>query len=72
MAATIKVRVIIVSCVVCNVDIMAPAKGWTIIRVAVCGCPIVAVHVFFKVFITVIVSQRVNEGVGRVLPHRRP
>ena len=72
MATTIKVRVIIVSCVVCNVDFMTSTKGWTIAIVAVCGILIVGVHVIFKVSIPVIVSQRVNERVGRVLPPRRP
>ena len=72
MAVTIKVRVIIVSCVVCNVDIMPSTKGWTIVIVAVCGILIIVVHVFFKVSIPVIVLQRVNEGVGRVLIPRRP
>ena len=60
----IKVRVIIVSCVVCNVDIMTPSKGWTIVIGAVC-CYTIVVHVFFKVTISVIVFQRVYEGVAR-------
>ena len=72
MAATMEVRVIIVSCVVCNVDFMSSAKGWTIVIVTVCGIVIVGVHIIFKVSIPVIVSQRVNESVGRVLPPRRP
>ena len=63
----IKTRVIIVSCIVCNVDIMPSAKGWTIVIAAVCGILIIAVHVIFKVTISVIVFQRVYEGVGRGL-----
>ena len=65
MATT--VRVITVSCIICNVDIMTPSKGWTIVIVAVCCFTIVVVHVIFKVTISVIVFQRVYEGVGRVL-----
>ena len=61
MAATMKVRVIIVSCVVCNVDFMSSAKGWTIAIVTVCGILIVVVHIIFKVSIPVIVSQRVKD-----------
>ena len=72
MAATIKARVRIVSCVVCNVDFMTSAKGWTMAIVTVCGILIVAVHIIFKVSIPVIVSQRVNERVGRILIPRRP
>ena len=72
MAATIKVRVIIVSCVVCNVDFISSTKGWTRVRVTVCGILIVAVHIIFKVSIPVMVSKRVNERVGRVLMPRRP
>ena len=72
MAATIKERVIIVSCVVCNVDIMPSTKGWTIVIVTVCGILIVGVHIIFKVSIPVIVFQRVNERVGRILIPRRP
>ena len=72
MAATIKGRVIIVSCVVCNGDFMTSAKGWTIVIVTVCGTLIVGVRIVFKVSIPVIVSQRVNESVGRVLPPRIP
>ena len=72
MAATIKARVIIVSCVVCNVDFMTSAKDWTMAIVTVCGILIVAVHIIFKVSIPVIVSQRVNERVGRILIPRRP
>ena len=71
MAATIKVRVIIVSCVVCNVDFMSSTKGWTIVIVAVCGM-LIGGHVIFKVTISVIVFQRVNERVGRGLIPRRP
>ena len=63
----IKVRVRIVSCIICNVDIMTPSKGWTIAIVVVCGILIVGVDVIFKVTISVIVFQRVYEGVGRVL-----
>ena len=68
----IKVRVIIGSCIICNVDIMTYSKGWTIVIEAVCGILIVAVHVIFKVTISVIVFQRVYEGVGRVLIPIRP
>ena len=71
IAAAIKVRVIVVSCVVCNVDIMAPAKGWTIARVAVCGILVVWVYVLFKVSITVTVSKRVYKRVGGVLVSNR-
>ena len=62
----IKTRVVIVSCIICNVDIMTCAKGWTIVIVAVCGI-LIAAHVIFKVTISVIVFQRVYEGVGRGL-----
>ena len=72
MAATIKARVRIVSCVVCNVDIMPCTKGWKIVIVTVCGIVIVGVHIIFKVSIPVIVFQRVNERVGRILIPRRP
>lgn len=72
MAATMKVRVIIVSCVVCNVDFMTSAKDWTIAIVTVCGILVVGVHFIFKVSIPVIVFQRVNERVGRILIPRRP
>ena len=72
IAVAIKVRVIIVSRIVCNVDIVPPSKRWTVAIPGVCGINIVGVHVFFKVSISVVVSQRVNEGVGRVLPCRTP
>ena len=72
MAATIKGRVIIVSCVVCNVDFMTSAKDWTIVIVTVCGIVRVAVYIIFKVSIPVIVFQRVNERVGRGLIPIRP
>ena len=72
MAATMKVRVIIVSCVVCNVDFMTSAKDWTIAIVTECGILVVGVHFIFKVSIPVIVFQRVNERVGRILIPRRP
>ena len=72
MAATIKARVRTVSCVVCNVDIMPSAKDWTIVIVTVSGIVIVAVYIIFKVSIPVIVFQRVNERVGRILIPRRP
>ena len=62
----IKVRVRIVSCIICNVDIMTPSKGWTIVIAVVCG-RLIGAHVIFKVTISVIVFQRVYEGVGRVL-----
>ena len=69
----VKVRVIIVSCVVCNVDIMTPSKGWTIAIVAVCCILIAVVHVIFKVTISVVVFQRVYGGVARVIVWiRRP
>lgn len=57
----------IVSCIICNVQIMTRSKCWTIAIVAVCGIKIVDVDVLFKVTISVIVFQRVYEGVGRVL-----
>ena len=63
----IKVRVRIVSCIICNVDIKTSSKGWTIVIAVVCGILIVGVDVIFKVTISVIVFQRVYEGVGRVL-----
>lgn len=72
MAATIKPRVIIVSCVVYNVDFISSAKDWTIVMVTVCGIVRVAVYIIFKVSIPVIVFQRVNERVGRGLIPRRP
>ena len=72
MAATIKGRVIIVSCVVCNVDFMTSAKDWTIVIATVCGIVRVAVYIIFKVSIPVIVFQRVNERVGRGLIPIRP
>ena len=72
MAATIKERVIIVSCVVCNVDIIPSTKGWKTVIVTVCGPVIVAVYIIFKVSIPVIVFQRVNERLGRGLIPRRP
>ena len=62
----IKVRVRIVSCIICNVDIMTPSKGWTIAIAVVCG-RLIGAHVIFKVTISVIVFQRVYEGVGRVM-----
>ena len=62
----IKTRVIIVSCIICNVDIMPSSKGWTIVIVVVCGM-LIGAHVIFKVTISVIVFQRVYEGVGRGL-----
>lgn len=56
--AIIKVRIIIVSCIVCNYKIIAPTKGWTIVVMTVRGVAIVAVgYVLFKISITVVVFQ---------------
>ena len=51
-----KVRISIVSCIVCNVDIMVP-KSWKIVVVAVRGVSIVVVYVLFEISITVVVFQ---------------
>ena len=51
-----KMRISIVSCIVCNVDIMAP-KSWKIAIVAVRGVLIVVVYVLFEISITVVVFQ---------------
>ena len=51
-----KPRISIVSCIVCNVDVMAP-KSWKIAIVAVRGVLIVVVYVLFEISITVIVFQ---------------
>ena len=50
------VRISIVSCIVCNVDIMVP-KSWKIAVVAVRGRMIVVGYVLFKISITSIVFQ---------------
>lgn len=56
--AIIKVRIIIVSCIVCNYKIIAPTKGWTIVVMTVRGVAIVAVgYVLFKISITVVIFQ---------------
>ena len=53
-----KVRISIVPCIVCNVDIMAPSsKSWKIVIVAVRGVLIVVVYVLFEISITVVVFQ---------------
>ena len=51
-----KVRISIVPCIVCNVDIMA-TKNWKIVIVAVRGVLIVVVYVLFEISITVVVFQ---------------
>ena len=51
-----KPRISIVSCIVCNVDIVA-TKSWTIVIVAVSGVSIVVVYVLFEISITVVVFQ---------------
>ena len=48
-------RISIVSCIVCNVDIMVP-KSWKIVIGAVRGCMIVVGYVLFKI-VTVVVFQ---------------
>ena len=50
------VRISIVSCIVCNVDIMG-TKSWKIVIVAVRGVLIVAAYVVFEISITVVVFQ---------------
>lgn len=54
---TIKVRIIIAICIVCNVNIVSITKGWTIIIIAVCGAFLTVADVVFKVSIPIIVSQ---------------
>ena len=49
-------RISIVSCIVCNVDIMA-TKSWKIVIAAVRGCMIVLGYVLFKISVTVVVFQ---------------
>ena len=61
------VRVIIGICIICNVDIMTSSKGWTTVKTVVRGILRIGAHVIFKVTISIIVFQRVYEGVGRVL-----
>ena len=56
LVTIIKVRISIVSCIVSNVDIMAP-KSWKIAIVAVRGVLIVSVYVVFEISITVVVFQ---------------
>lgn len=51
-----KVRISIVSCIVCNVDIMA-SKCWKIVIFAVRGVLIVVAYVLFKISITIVVFQ---------------
>ena len=71
--AIIKVRTIIVSCVVCNNKIIAPTKGWTTVVPTVCGVAIFALaYVLFKISITVVIFQWVYEGVCRILITSRP
>ena len=54
----VKVRISIVPCIVCNVDIIAPSsKSWKRIMVAVGGVLIVVVYVLFEISITVVVFQ---------------
>ena len=50
------VRIFIVSCIVCNVDIIG-TKSWKIVIVAVCGVLIAVVYVLFEISITVVVFQ---------------
>ena len=49
-------RISIVSCIVCNVDIIVP-KSWKIVIAAVRGCMIVLGDVLFKISVTVVVFQ---------------
>ena len=51
-----EVRTSIVSCIVCNVDIMV-TKSWKIVIVAVRGVWIAPVYVLFDISITVVVFQ---------------
>ena len=60
------VRISVVSCIVCNVDIMG-TKSWKIVIVAVRGVLIVAAYVVFEISITVVVFQWVYEGICRIL-----
>ena len=54
----VKVRISIVPCIVCNVDIIAPSsKSWKTIIVAVRGVLIVGVYGLFEISITVVVFQ---------------
>ena len=70
---TFKVRMGISSCIVRNIHIMAPTKGRTRIIIAVSGVAIVAVsYVLFEVSIPVVVFQRVQEGICRILITSRP
>ena len=55
--ATTSVRIPIATCIVCNMNIMPIAKGWTIVVVVVCGAFITVAYVVFKVSISIIVSQ---------------
>ena len=66
-----EVRISIVSCIVCNVDIMA-TKSWKIVIVAVRGVWIAAVYVPFDISITVVVFKWVYEGICRILITSRP
>ena len=65
------VRISIVSCIVCNVDIMVP-KSWKIVIGAVRGPIIVFGYVLFEVSITSVVFQWVYEGICRILITSRP
>lgn len=69
---TAKVRIIVTIRIGRNVNIVPPTEGWTIIIVAVCGILIILVNVIFKVSISIIVVQRVYEGVCGVLVSSRP
>ena len=58
LITTTKGRMSIVSCIVCNVDIMNPSsKSWKIVIVAVRGVWIAVVYVLFEISITVVVFQ---------------
>ena len=54
---TIKVRIIIATSIVCNMNIVPITKGWTIIVIAVRGTFVTAAYVIFKVSISIIISQ---------------
>ena len=65
------VRISIVSCIVCNVDIMG-TKSWKIVILAVCSVLIAGVYVHFEISITVVVFQWVYEAICRILITSRP
>lgn len=71
ITAAVKVRIVIASGPICNVDVVPPTKGRAITVIAVCGIFIVVVYIFFEVAIPVIIFQRVYKGVGGVLISRR-